>query len=131
MFKKTLATAALALVLAAGASQAVTLPLAPPTTYNCSGGSTATGGETSTFEISQVNDNLWRGIESFTQGGRNDQRKIAFAKPVVSGPGSTSWEYTINPYGPQCKATDVLYGGVVIRFGTCTDGSTRTCVRRY
>jgi hypothetical protein len=83
----------------------------------------------------------WRGTEYFDATwapGAWDGRKVVFAKPVnmwITGKGyGTRWEFTINPYGPQCKATDIVndgYGGQTIYFGGCTDGHTRTCYRLY
>lgn len=43
----------------------------------------------------------------------------------------TRWEYTFNPYGPQCKRADVLYGGYQLFFRECGDGHTRTCSLVY
>ncbi|HEX6863336.1 MAG TPA: hypothetical protein VF414_11000, partial [Thermoanaerobaculia bacterium] len=43
----------------------------------------------------------------------------------------TRWEYTFNPYGPQCKRADVLYGGYQLTFRECGDGHTRTCSLIY
>lgn len=43
----------------------------------------------------------------------------------------TTWEYTFNPYGPQCKRVDVLFYGFKLIFGQCGDGHSRTCTRLY
>lgn len=43
----------------------------------------------------------------------------------------TRWEYTFNPYGPQCKRADVLYGGHQLVFRECGDGHSRTCSLVY
>lgn len=81
---------------------------------------------------------MFRGSETFTSVlGGTDGRKATFAKPVnmrflnlgfdVKG---TRWEFTIGPYGPQCKQTDVINdpdGGQTIYFNDCTDGHSRTC----
>jgi hypothetical protein len=76
----------------------------------------------------------WDGYEWF-DAIRNgvkyrDSRKVIFTKPVNGSDfrgDFTQWEFTINPYGPQCKGTKVYYGGAMIRFTNCTDGHTRTC----
>ena len=80
----------------------------------------------------------WRGIEYYDATYGTDNRKVTFAKPVnmwFTGKGyGTRWEFTINPYGPQCKYTDIIneaYGGQTIYFAGCTDGHTRICHRLY
>jgi hypothetical protein len=45
--------------------------------------------------------------------------------------GSTTWDYTFNPYGPQCKSARVDYFGYLLTFSQCGDGHSRTCVRLY
>jgi hypothetical protein len=64
-----------------------------------------------------------------------ENRKITFAKPVNTTVGSTilytTWEFTINPSGPQCKRAVVSGWGAAIDFSNCTDGHTRHCDRLY
>jgi hypothetical protein len=78
---------------------------------------------------------LLRGTEYFLATWRYgeyvENYKAAWAKPVdiydpSYGPG-TRWEFTFNPYGPQCKKADVFLNGLFIRFQDCTDGHSRTC----
>lgn len=71
-----------------------------------------------------------RGIEYFDTTWGLDNRKVTFAKPVDGGPPYnpiTTWEFTINPSGPQCKQTIVRFSGSRIDFNDCTDGSSRVC----
>lgn len=79
---------------------------------------------------------IWRGIEYYDATYGGDNRKVTFAKPSPKTwyPGwgwGTRWEFTINPYGPQCKYTDVINNGALIFFAGCTDGHSRTCQRLY
>jgi hypothetical protein len=80
---------------------------------------------------------MLRGVEYFLATFPNGTRyrenyKATWAKPEPApyhpfyGSG-TRWEFTFNPYGPQCKQTDVYLGGAVIFFRACTDGHTRNC----
>ncbi|HEX9941266.1 MAG TPA: hypothetical protein VGG03_04560 [Thermoanaerobaculia bacterium] len=76
-----------------------------------------------------------RGIEYFDATWGQDNRKVTFAKPVdgnsfLYGP-FTTWEFTINPYGPQCKRAAVLFGGHRIDFSDCSDGHSRICTTYY
>jgi len=45
--------------------------------------------------------------------------------------GLTTWDYTFNPYGPQCKSARVAYFGYQLTFSQCSDGHSRTCFRQY
>lgn len=67
-------------------------------------------------------------FETFKTSWGSDTYKATWAKPVVVHPLLyTSWEFTFNPYGPQCKDTRVWPGAKVIQFLDCTDGHTRVC----
>lgn len=96
----------------------------------------------STFDITRSLDPsgkpIWRGIEYFDAlwGSMTyvDNRKVTFAKPQSPPVWSpyyhlygTVWEFTINPYGPQCTKTTVYGDGKIIVFQQCSDGHTRTC----
>jgi hypothetical protein len=78
-----------------------------------------------------VNPGFVRGTEEFQTPYGWDNRKFSFAKPVngydAYGLPMTTWEFTINPYGPQCKTTKVMFGGDRIEFKDCTDGHSRVC----
>jgi len=75
---------------------------------------------------------IYRGIEYYDASYGLENRKFTFAKPVNMYSGLfTRWEFTLNPYGPQCKQTDVYGGGQTIYFNNCTDGHTRRCERLY
>lgn len=92
----------------------------------------------SRFDIAPTttaNDYL-QGSEVFLATYGPDRRKVTFAKPfniIVTNPKGeevwrgTRWEFTINPYGPQCKNTVVRDWGNSISFNDCTDGSSRYC----
>jgi hypothetical protein len=80
--------------------------------------------------------NLIRGTEEFQSYYQGnviwDNRKFTFAKPVngfdpYTYAPMTTWEFTINPSGPQCKRTEVMFSGNRIEFENCTDGHTRVC----
>ena len=81
------------------------------------------------------NDPIYRTIEYYDASYGTENRKATFAKPVNTYYGTTvlftTWEFTINPYGPQCKKTDVYGWGKTIYFNNCTDGHTRRCERLY
>lgn len=72
-----------------------------------------------------------RGIEVFDVSWGTDNRKVTFAKPVdypVSPYGPyTVWEFTISPYGPQCKRAAAKYNGLQIELSECSDGHSRVC----
>lgn len=76
---------------------------------------------------------LIRSTETFQASYGWDTYKASWAiKPEngTTGPGgSTNWEFTFNPDGPQCKHTLVYPGGNYITFGQCTDGHSRVCWR--
>jgi hypothetical protein len=84
-------------------------------------------------------DPIYRTIEYYDASYNNgntivtENRKATFAKPVNVYYGSTilytTWEFTINPGGPQCKKTDIYGLGQTIYFNNCTDGHTRQCSR--
>jgi len=95
-----------------------------------------TNGGLSVFSIGSPSS-FMRGIEGFESDLVGfDNRKVAFAKPhdfIIQGPHGdrllgTRWEFTINPYGPQCSAL-VNGSGIAqtINFTQCTDGSARSC----
>jgi hypothetical protein len=70
---------------------------------------------------------LIRAKETFTTGYGTDTYNCSWAKPVAQANGSTLWEFTFNPAGPQCKRTIVYPGAYTITFNDCTDGHSRTC----
>jgi hypothetical protein len=74
---------------------------------------------------------LIRGTETLTvpYGTGRDVYNAAWAKPQPGPYGSTIWEFTFNPYGPQCKRTIVYSGSYYIDFQQCTDGHSRFCWR--
>lgn len=73
---------------------------------------------------------LIRCLESFDTSYGGDTYKCSWAKPVDQANGTTVWEFTFNPYGPQCKKTTVYPpGAYAITFQECTDGHSRTCYR--
>lgn len=81
-----------------------------------------------------ANTDFIRGIEKYEVPYLTgwDNKKFTFAKPVDSyDPYSylpmTTWEFTHNPYGPQCKRTEVMFNGQRIDFENCTDGHSRVC----
>lgn len=61
--------------------------------------------------------------------------KATWAKPEkrfdAHGISFTRWEFTFNPYGPQCTKTDVYFNGYRILFNDCSDGHSRTCSLLY
>jgi opacity protein-like surface antigen len=75
---------------------------------------------------------LIRAQETFTTSYGTDTYNCSWAKPSTPGWGfSTTWEFTFNPSGPQCKKTVVSPGAYKIVFNECTDGHTRTCTLLY
>ena len=126
-----------ALLLAAAAVSAQAAHVAPlqSTTYKCwytnpPLGSANPGFSSFSFIYMNTTEQK-RGIEYYDATWGPDNRKMTFAKPVDKtsfyvGP-YTTWEFTFNPSGPQCKQTDVLFGGNRIDFLDCTDGHQRTC----
>ncbi|HEY3571425.1 MAG TPA: hypothetical protein VGP73_26095 [Thermoanaerobaculia bacterium] len=129
---------ALLAVVAAASAQAQYLPPAPSTYFYCTYTNTqlhevnGADGGFSRFDISAVRPDYYQGTETFLATYGVDQRKVTFAKPVnfynIYGElVRTQWEFTINPYGPQCKNTVVRNGGYSISFQNCTDGSSRVC----
>jgi len=96
--------------------------------YNYNGLANHPGYSWFNVTLSQLGGDLLRGIETFTvsYGTGIDQQKFSLAKPVDFAFG-THWEFTVNPGGPQCKDTQVVFGGQVLYFLDCTDGHSRTC----
>ncbi len=81
-----------------------------------------------------------RGTEHFLAENRYGQRfeegyKATWAKPVNRtdqyGLPYTEWEYTFNPYGPQCRKANVYFNAFQLVFSECSDGHSRTCQRVY
>ena len=82
-----------------------------------------------------------RGTEHFEATNRYGEPflegyKATWAKPVVlpdpySDTYYTQWEYTFNPYGPQCKKAKVFFGGFRLTFSECGDGHSRICELVY
>ena len=75
----------------------------------------------------QLSPTLITSKETFTTSYGTDTYKAAWAKPEPQANGSTLWEFTFNPYGPQCKRTIVYPGSYTITFNECTDGHSRVC----
>jgi len=75
-----------------------------------------------------------RGTEYFqapTQSGW-DGYKATWAKPVnkidpLTYTTFTEWEYTFNPYGPQCLKAGVFFNAFKLTFSQCSDGHSRVC----
>lgn len=67
--------------------------------------------------------------ETFQTSGGSDTYRATWAKAQDVGYPYyfTRWEFTFNPYGPQCTDTRVYGGGTYIEFDDCTDGHRRTC----
>ena len=79
---------------------------------------------------------MLRGTEHFEAIDRYgeiflDGYKVTWAAPkyVSHTYGSTTWEFTFNPYGPQCKSARVDYFGYLLTVSQCGDGHSRTCTR--
>lgn len=135
--KRVLLLAAAVLVLTAftPAAQAQYAPV-EGAAYNClyynAGGSYVHGlSGVSVFTWNYLNGpTLKRGIEKYwLNNGTVDNRKVTFAFKGPGPNGTSHWEFTINPYGPQCKDTFVSAGGGTISFSACTDGHSRFCFR--
>jgi hypothetical protein len=126
---KSLLSLALALTslgsVGAAAAQTWQKPI-PNHLYDCEY-QTPAGVGTSQFVLTPVRPDFLRGTELFTLNGVADQRKVAFAKPVNRPDGSTQWEFTINPVGPQCTNARVYFSGWYLSFDGCSDGHTRIC----
>lgn len=109
--------------------------------YNNYSGSAKDGGrswwELTTY-IAADGRPMLRGIEHFEAIDRYGNTfwegyKATWAAPVTNSHsyGITTWEYTFNPYGPQCKNARVEFFGYFLIFSQCGDGHTRTCTRLY
>lgn len=80
---------------------------------------------------------MLRGTEHFLATNRYNQQfwegyKSTWAAPAnkidpYTGTSFTQWEYTFNPYGPQCKKAGVYFNAFKLTFSECGDGHTRTC----
>ena len=71
---------------------------------------------------------LIRALEDLDTSYGGDTYKCSWAKPEPQANGTTKWEFTFNPYGPQCKKTTVYPpNAYAITFEECTDGHSRTC----
>lgn len=93
------------------------------------------------FDVFYATDGrpMLRGTEYFDARNRYgveflEGYKSTWAAPVNSPDPSTSgtltmtrWEYTFNPYGPQCKRAVVQYNAQKLTFSECGDGHSRTC----
>ncbi|HSS79461.1 MAG TPA: hypothetical protein VLV54_22260 [Thermoanaerobaculia bacterium] len=135
-----IAVIALLFAAVAGAAQAQTYyPLSQGHAFTCIYTNPSfheTNGGLSVFSIGPSSI-LMRGIEGFESDLVGfDNRKVTFAKPldiIIHGIHGdrllgTRWEFTINPFGPQCSALVKDFGiAQVITFTQCTDGSARTC----
>lgn len=81
---------------------------------------------------------MLRGTEHFEAINRYGQTVWEGYKATWSAPrdvshtyGYTTWDYTFNPYGPQCKQALVEFFGYFLTFSQCGDGHSRTCTRLY
>ena len=78
-----------------------------------------------------------RGTEHFLAEDRYGREllegfKATWAAPVnkidpYTGTTYTQWEYTFNPYGPQCKKANVYFNAFKLAFNECGDGHSRVC----
>ena len=78
-----------------------------------------------------------RGTEHFLATDRYGQEfwdgyKATWASPdnridPYTGTTYTEWEFTFNPYGPQCKKANVYFNAFKLTFNECGDGHSRTC----
>ncbi|MFL6201188.1 MAG: hypothetical protein ACJ76J_18615 [Thermoanaerobaculia bacterium] len=78
-----------------------------------------------------------RGTEQFLATDRYGNQfwegfKATWAKPVNKiDPATyttfTEWEYTFNPYGPQCLKAGVFFNAFKLTFNGCSDGHSRVC----
>ncbi len=70
----------------------------------------------------QVSEEDWDGYKATWAAPAN------FPDPATSGTlNYTRWEYTFNPYGPQCKSATVHFNAFKLVFSQCGDGHSRTC----
>jgi hypothetical protein len=136
---KKIAAFGLLFVAAAFAAQAYMTPL--PYRYRCDYNFPIQGATDPGYSYFTLKGtaNLMTGTENYSANTSTgwDNRKIAFAKPVnhqipnPNGPGfivdGTTYEFTINPVGPQCTDTFVTNNGLTIYFDSCSDGHRRTC----
>ena len=140
MNMKRIALFALLLVVAGAAHAQTYYPLSQGHAFTCDYTNRTfheTDGGITVFSIG-ANSVLMRGIEGFESDLVGfDNRKVTFAKPqdvIVHPPfgddrvTGTRWEFTINPFGPQCNALVKGFGiAQTINFTQCTDGSARFC----
>ena len=77
---------------------------------------------------------MLRGTEHFTANvpGGWDGYKSTWASPdnkidPLTYTTFTEWEYTFNPYGPQCKKAGVYFNAFKLSFSQCSDGHSRVC----
>ncbi|HEX2251768.1 MAG TPA: hypothetical protein VHQ65_00705 [Thermoanaerobaculia bacterium] len=84
-----------------------------------------------TFHLDKVADNFRRGTVDLVVGGSPDNAKVSLAKAYNVTTSSTAWEFTINPYGPQCgnpeagnyqfRVTHIGGGTVRVDWSQCGD----------
>jgi hypothetical protein len=130
VMKKVVLFALLLATAAAAAAHAVTEPRWGATYlcyYDNYSGNASDPGYSTWHSRVPLSSNLIASKETFTTSYGTDTYKAAWAKPVDQANGSTLWEFTFNPYGPQCKKTFVYPGAYTITFNECTDGHSRTC----
>jgi hypothetical protein len=104
---------------------------------NYSGSATNQGYSVWLFDIFYSSDGkpMLRGTEHFTTTNTStgwDGYKSTWAAPVnkidpYTGTTFTQWEYTFNPYGPQCKKAGVYFNAFKLTFAECGDGHSRVC----
>lgn len=134
---KKIVLSALLLAAVAASAQAVPPPIEPRwgATYSCDyqgyTGNASDPGYSVWHSPVYYNPGgtlLIRAKETFTTSYGTDTYNCSWAKPVTPYWGApTTWEFTFNPSGPQCKKTVVHPGAYKIVFSDCTDGHTRTC----
>lgn len=112
-------------------------------TYSNYSGSAKQGGNSSwtLFTYQLDGKPMPRGTEYFDAINRYGQHfvegyKATWAKPEnitnpLTGLTHTQWEYTFNPYGPQCKKAKVFFNGLRLSFSECGDGHSRVCELVY
>lgn len=112
-------------------------------TYSNYSGSAKQGGNSSWTLVTYQLDGkpMPRGTEHFDAIDRYGEEflegyKATWAKPsVLFDPYTqthyTQWEYTFNPYGPQCKKARVFFNGFRLTFNECGDGHSRICQLAY
>lgn len=72
--------------------------------------------------LNRYGQEVWEGYKSTWAAPAN------FPDPATSGTlDYTRWEYTFNPYGPQCKKATVHFNAFKLVFSECGDGHSRTC----